>query len=374
MFKFFKKKSAVPNPIIDPVQNPHRSLLSPLVDRMHGCLKLGAIGDAYGYVIEFDDIYKIFEKHGGPMRFVDLDKWRDRDGRFIASDDTQMTLFTAEGIAIAYERRDELGDLSKITVSEVRQAYLRWYETQRGRSTPSDNKHTLYGHAEMFFPRAPGNTCLSACREGAGAFTLPGEPVNDSMGCGGVMRVAAVAFLKDLSFQETYELGGATAALTHGHPMGWMPSGMLAHILRALSQGAAIQEATKAAIDHVRNLPHATQLIEMVDRAILLSGRQKIAPQEIEMIGGGWVGHECLAISLAAAMMDAPLETMMTVSANHSGDSDSTAAITGQLIGAQIGLSGIRKAWPDMDGVYDDLDLKTATDMILARFQSAAMT
>ncbi|WP_171049095.1 ADP-ribosylglycohydrolase family protein [Rhizobium sp. MHM7A] len=341
---------------------------------MHGCIKLGAVGDAYGYVIEFEDIYKIFEKHGGPMHFADLDKWRDRDGRYIASDDTQMTLFTAEGIAIAYERREEPGDLGKITIAEVRQAYLRWYETQRGRSTPSDDKGALSGHPEMFFPRAPGNTCLAACREGAGAFTPPGEPVNDSMGCGGVMRVAPVAFLKDLSFQGAYELGCATAALTHGHPMGWMPSGMLAYILKALSQGATVLEATNAAIDHIKHLPHGNTLIAMIDRALVLSGRQKIAPQEIEMIGGGWVGHECLAISLAAAMMDAPLKTMMTVSANHSGDSDSTAAITGQLIGAQLGLSGIRKAWSDMDRVYGDLDLKAATDMTLARFQKAALT
>jgi len=91
------------------------------------------------------------------------------------------------------------GDLGKITVSEVRQAYLRWYATQRARSIPSDDKNTLYGHQEMFFPRAPGNTCLAACNAGAGAFAPPGEPINDSMGCGGVMRVAPVAFLKDLS-------------------------------------------------------------------------------------------------------------------------------------------------------------------------------
>lgn len=375
MFKFFKKKSAVPSQTTDPIQNLQPRLLSPLVDRMHGCIKLGAIGDAYGYVIEFEDIYKIFEKHGGPMRFADIDKWRDQDGRFIASDDTQMTLFTAEGVAIAYERREEPSyDLGKLTVSEVRQAYLRWYETQRKQGTSSGDKGTLSGHPEMFFPRAPGTTCLTACREGAGAFTPPGVPVNDSMGCGGVMRVAPVAFLKDLSFHEAYDLGCATAALTHGHPMGWMPSGMLAYILKALSQGAAVQEATNAAIDHVRNLPHGNTLIEMVDRALAMSGRQRIAPQEIEMIGGGWVGHECLAISLAAAMMDAPLETMMTVSANHSGDSDSTAAITGQLIGAQLGLSGIRQAWPDMDRVYDDLDVKVATDMTLTRFQKAAIT
>jgi ADP-ribosylglycohydrolase len=372
MFPFFKKKSPMQNstPELEIAEVP--GLMSPLVDRLQGCIKLGAIGDAYGYVIEFDDIYKIFQRYGGPMQFVDVEAWRDRDGRFIASDDTQMTLFTGEGIANAYDRREEPGDLGKITVSEVRQAYLRWYQTQWRGSTPSTDTSALNGHREMFIPRAPGNTCLMACKEGAGAFTPPGEPVNDSMGCGGVMRVAPVAFLKDLSFQECYELGCATAALTHGHPMGWMPSGVLAYILKALSQGAGIQEATNAAVDHIKQLPHGSVMVEMIDRALALTGRQKIAPQEIEMIGGGWVGHECLAISLAAAMMDAPLETKMTVSANHSGDSDSTAAITGQLIGAQLGLSGIRKAWPNMDRVYDNLDLKAAADMVLNRFQMAA--
>lgn len=75
----------------------------------------------------------------------------------------------------------------------------------------------------------------------------------------------------------------------------------------------------------------------------------------------GWMPSGVLAYILKA------------VSANHSGDSDSTAAITGQLIGAQIGLSGIRRTWPDIDHVYGDLDLKTATDMILSRFQNAAL-
>ncbi len=372
MFKLFRKKNSMPDLTTVLDEASKNVLLSPLVDRMHGCIKLGAIGDAYGYVIEFDDIYKIFEQHKGHMRFDDLAAWQDSDGRIIASDDTQMTLFTAEGITAAYERRNEPGDLAKITVSEVRQAYLRWYETQRHSSKSTGEDGTLMGKPEMFFPRAPGNTCLMACKDGAGAFTPPGQPVNDSMGCGGVMRVAPVAFLKDLSFQECYDLGCATAALTHGHPMGWMPSGVLAYILKALSQGAGLEETTNAAVAHIKQLPHANVLVEMIDRAIALSGRQKIAPQEIEMIGGGWVGHECLAISLAAAMMDATLETKMTVSANHSGDSDSTAAITGQLIGAQLGLSGIRKAWGDMDHVYGFLDLKTATDMVLDRFQKAA--
>lgn len=344
--------------------------LSPLMDRMHGCIKLGAIGDGYGYVIEFENIYAIFEAYGGPLRFETIDRWQDRDGRVIASDDTQMTLFTAEGIAIAYENRAQAENLKNLTISEVRQAYLRWYATQ-ARSATVTNDGSLTSFKEMLFPRAPGNTCLSACREGAEAFTPPETPINDSMGCGGVMRVAPVAFLTDLSFKETYELGCATAALTHGHPMGWMPSGVLAYILKALSQGASLRDATNASIDHVRHLTHGTVLIEMIGRALELAGKQKIGPQEIEMIGGGWVGHECLAISLAAALMDAPLEKMMTVAANHSGDSDSTAAITGQLIGAQLGVSGIRKSWPAFDTCYETLDLKTATDMTLSRFENA---
>jgi ADP-ribosylglycohydrolase len=348
------------------------NMLNPLVDRLHGCIKLGAIGDAFGYVIEFENIYVIFEAHSGPLQFKSLGKWQDREGSVIASDDTQMTLFTAEGIAIAYEQSDQTENLHTLMISEVRQAYLRWLGTQYRDAVPSADG-SLTSFKEMLKQRAPGTTCLSACQDGAGAFTPPGTPVNDSMGCGGVMRVAPVAFLKNLSFQETYELGCATAALTHGHPMGWMPSGVLAYILKALSQGASLHEAVKAAIEHVKHLEHGEVLVEMIGRALELSGRKVIAPQEIEMIGGGWVGHECLAISLAAAMMGAPLETMMTVAANHSGDSDSTAAITGQLIGAQLGISGIRKVWTDFDQVYEKLDLKSATDATLRRFQDTAI-
>lgn len=58
------------------------------VDRLAGCLLGGALGDALGYPIEFKKISQMSQDH-------DFDKII---GRFIVSDDTQMTLFTANAL------------------------------------------------------------------------------------------------------------------------------------------------------------------------------------------------------------------------------------------------------------------------------------
>lgn len=60
------------------------------VDRLAGCLLGGALGDALGYPIEFEKISQMSQDH-------DFDKII---GRFIVSDDTQMTLFTANALLL----------------------------------------------------------------------------------------------------------------------------------------------------------------------------------------------------------------------------------------------------------------------------------
>ena len=69
-----------------------------LRDKILACLYGGALGDALGYVIEFDSwdrIKKIYGKDG----IQELEKTGQKA---IFSDDTQMTLFTAEGIGLGY--------------------------------------------------------------------------------------------------------------------------------------------------------------------------------------------------------------------------------------------------------------------------------
>lgn len=62
---------------------------------------------------------------------------------------------------------------------------------------------------ELFAQRAPGNTCISALE--SGAMGTIEEPINDSKGCGGVMRAAPVGMLYD--YEEAFDTGCRCAAI-----------------------------------------------------------------------------------------------------------------------------------------------------------------
>jgi ADP-ribosyl-[dinitrogen reductase] hydrolase len=74
--------------------------------------------------------------------------------------------------------------------------------------------------------RAPGNTCLAALH--AEVPGTPKTPINVSQGCGGVMRVGPVG-LTDAD--DPFDLASNAAALTHGHPSGWLAAGALGQVI-----------------------------------------------------------------------------------------------------------------------------------------------
>ena len=167
-------------------------LVNDIRDRIAGCLLGGAIGDALGAGIEFDSITEIRRAHG-PTGVTDYVEAYGRRGAI--TDDTQMTLFTVEGIIRASVRARAKGICNPANV--VRHAYLRWYHTQ-GHRWPDDEfaggpDGWLITVEDLHHGRAPGNTCLSAMAQGGTGE--PDEPINTSKGCGGVMRAAPAGFV-----------------------------------------------------------------------------------------------------------------------------------------------------------------------------------
>ena len=69
---------------------------------------------------------------------------------------------------------------------------------------------------------------------GSGKFGGIDEPINNSKGCGGVMRVAPIGLFYSqdkLSIDVIDRFGASAAALTHGHPMGYISAAGLVHIV-----------------------------------------------------------------------------------------------------------------------------------------------
>ena len=72
-----------------------------LLNRIRVCLRAGAAGDALGYAVEFLDRERILETYGPKG----IEHYALRGGLARISDDTQMTLFTCEGIVMGCKFR-----------------------------------------------------------------------------------------------------------------------------------------------------------------------------------------------------------------------------------------------------------------------------
>ena len=304
------------------------------------CLLGGAIGDAFGYEVEFTSLTRIREKYGpSGIRMPVL-----CDGKLVVSDDTQMTMFTMEGLLQA--ARGDLDSRSSY-LSSIRNAYLDWLLTQT-LAKPTTGTTTFGWLAQqqvMYERRAPGNTCLSALISG-GHGTID-TPVNNSKGCGGVMRIAPVA-LFCLADEPTavFQLAAEAAALTHGHPSGYLSAGMLAAIIRLLLDGKDLKDAISESSGILRAHKGNEETLRVVNRAIhLAASRSADHAATVEELGAGWVGEEALAIGLYAALSAESFVDAIAIASNHSGDSDSTASIAGQIWGAMNGLDGIPHEW-----------------------------
>ena len=314
-----------------------------LRQRFHGCLIGGAVGDALGAPVEFLSDLQIRAKFG-PDGIADFAPAYEVRGAI--TDDTQMTLFTAEGLIRGMVRMRDRGFAS--LAGTTAHAYLRWYETQGERApgglVARSDPGWLVGERRLHAQRAPGNTCLSALRamEGLGA-----PASNGSKGCGGVMRVAPAGLFAAVAEGrcEAFELGCELAALTHGHPSGILPAGALALMVQRLAEGVDSRGALDEALTRVRALPDHAETLAALQRALSLADAGADPREAIPALGEGWVAEEALAIAVYCALVARDFRHGVLLAVNHGGDSDSTGAITGNLLGAACGVDAIPAPW-----------------------------
>lgn len=342
------------------VWTPRPQSAAALRARFRGCLLGGACGDALGAPVEFmsrDNILRAY----GPRGITAFDNAYGRLGAI--TDDTQMTLFTAEGLLRGWVRGASKGITScddttyDDTAYDVTtaNAYLRWLLTQ-GEINPllprSQASGWLVEQIGFGARRGPGRTCLSALH----AMATPGAPArNQSKGCGGVMRMAPLGLFASrvpqrMSPPQTFALGVRLAALTHGHPGGSLPAGVLAVLVQGLVAGVALPQALAVAKASLRRAPDHGETLDAIQRAEDLAA-SSLAPSKLEnwqaiaKLGQGWVGEEALAIALYCALVAKDFREGVKLAVNHDGDSDSTGAIAGHLLGALWGVKAIPRAW-----------------------------
>lgn len=351
------------------------------IDKYRGCLLGGAAGDALGYAIEFDREEAIAARYGSRgIRDYQLDE----RGLAPFSDDTQMTLYTANSLlcslaALSAQASSGAPTLASPTLpspaalasyapAQMAQFYVEWMYTQVSPYPLPKLKAWISSLPELFASRAPGVTCMNACE----AMANGAKAVNNSKGCGGIMRMAPVGLINtcpSFSGVELQRLGAQLAELTHCHELGWMPAGVFAHIVSLLArdEASSVREAATQALNTLPeafpNAHYLGQLQELLRYTLRLADSDIPDLEAIHALGEGWVAEEALAIGLLCSLRhEDDFAGAITSAVNHGGDSDSTGAIAGNIVGAHLGLAGIPQRYLEHLELRDTIS-KIADDL-----------
>lgn len=331
-----------------------------LYDKIAGSLVGGAAGDALGYTVEFESLGVIKATYGNDG----ISAYKPVNGVAQISDDTQMTLFTADALTLLGNEPYNID----IALRYIKDDYLAWYRTQgcQARLAPHSPLEDI---PQLHSRRAPGITCLSAL----GALSMGRAVENDSKGCGGAMRVAPVALYalrrRDMSALDVTNLAGEAARLTHRHPLGFISAAYLAATIylcandSSQNQDEILYVNTPKAISVIEELygkdyAHAVeQMTAIVEKAVRMAReKDSLDIDNIRSLGEGWVGEEAVGIALYCALRhNDDFSAALRAAVNHDGDSDSTGAICGNILGAIWGYDRIPYIWKENLELHDTL-------------------
>ena len=103
------------------------------------------------------------------------------------------------------------------------------------------------------------------------------------------MRMAPVGLYEQDS-ESAFALGCELAAITHGHPTGYLAAGYLAAIVAEILRGSQFRTAVAQAMVILARAPQHEETTVCPQRALSLHDRSlEPTPERVEQIGQGWI-------------------------------------------------------------------------------------
>ncbi|MBC8135407.1 MAG: ADP-ribosylglycohydrolase family protein [Fibrella sp.] len=320
-----------------------------------GCLYGMAIGDALAAPVEFlrtPEIESYFARYG----------FGGGNKALTVTDDTQMALAVGEALMATPRPYTAAG-----VEPPLRRAFVAWM------NSPENN-------------RAPGMTCMSACRRLGEGLPWEQSTVVHSKGCGANMRVQPVGLLFGETAETRAALAQFQAAVTHGHPTGLAASDLTAWTIHDLATGGdpatlparliqyARSQRTKYHFDWLGDIwkgggglsatgfivtgwDECLQSLAQLQTAVERGDRES---DPCDATGEGWIAEEAFATGLLSFLLfvDDPVAALRRASVTR-GDSDSIACFTGAFCGAYHGIDAFPTEWRERVEYRDRLDALT---------------
>lgn len=261
-----------------------------------------AIGDALGATLEFQsrDSAHVEDLVGGGPFQLKPGEW---------TDDTSMALCLA----------DSLLEQHGFDQHSLAERLVQWYREGKNsvNGTCFDIGATTRAALDQFI---------------ASGITGRGPAGFRAAGNGGLVRVAPIVIYYRHSFAQTWTMAKAQSVVTHA-----AMEAVSATQFFAAKLWDALNGATKAEVFEPTVLP-------VTDRVLLLNAGEYKSKSREQISSSGYV-IDTLEAALWTVWNTQRFEDAVLKAANLGDDSDSVAAVAGQLAGALYGIESIPQAW-----------------------------
>ncbi|SDX89070.1 ADP-ribosyl-[dinitrogen reductase] hydrolase [Allochromatium warmingii] len=277
-------------------------------ERMMGCFIGLVVGDAFGAPYEFFPRGKLIVQE----TFTEIvnSKLQIKKGEW--TDDSSMALALADSLLSCggFDPKDQM------------QRYRRWVFTDEGYCS---SRATAFGFGQTFLH------ALWCSKKND--IPYPGSINPKRPGNGSLMRLAPIPiyFLSDL--EQTINYAGLSSMVTHGHPESVYGARLFARILHQ-----ALKGREKAEILQQTPESDAPERIQAIANGAYLD-------KPMEEIDGTFFAAQSLEAAMWCFARTDSFKDAIRLAVALGGDTDSTAAVCGQVAGAYYGLSAIPEPW-----------------------------
>lgn len=286
-----------------------------IIERFRGALLGLACGDAVGTSVEFKprgSFALVSDMVGGGPFGLNPGEW---------TDDTSMALCLAESLV----------ECNGFDAADQMCRYVKWLD---------DGYWSSNGHC--FDIGGTTHDALTNFKRTGNPFS--GSTHAQSAGNGCIMRLAPVPMFFYPDRDAVIEMSGKSSLTTHGAAECLEASRLFGAMLFRAFEGASKEEIM---VGHALNC-FTSKGVQAIAEA---SYRDK---KEAEIFGVGYVVSSLEAALWCFFHTDSFKDTILEAT-NLGNDSDTTAAICGQIAGAFYGVSGIPKAWREKIALHDEI-------------------
>jgi ADP-ribosyl-[dinitrogen reductase] hydrolase len=292
-----------------------------LKDRLRGMLVGLAVGDAVGAAVEFrkrDSYPPVTDMMGGGPFKLPVGYW---------TDDTSMALCLAESLKAN----------NGLWPNDLLNRFTNWY--LRGHNSSTGVCFDI------------GMTTVNALENFIEHGTVENNASRNYSGNGSIMRLAPVVVYYHADPDLAVTIAAAQSKTTHAYSLAVHGCELLASILLR-----AVHATSKA--DALAVLPAEhwdTEVKNITDPGLLERSRDEIR-------SSGYV-IDTLEAAVWCFYNTDSFDDAVLLATNLGDDTDTVAAVTGQIAGAYYGMTGIRPNW--LDQLYDlDRIIKLADDLM----------